>query len=78
MPSNQETIDDRKANLPLPDQPPTSSDWNSADARNVNVGAGGRQENLSHSGLGGDTLRDPATSSVGSTGREAKDDLGKE
>ena len=54
-------IEKTKANLPLPEQPPVASDWNSADARNVNVGAGGVQEDLSHSGLGGDTLRSPAT-----------------
>ena len=38
--SKEELIDERKANLPLPDQPPTESDWNSADIRNVNVGSG--------------------------------------
>lgn len=76
MPSNQQIIDERQANLPLPDQPPKASDWSSSDERNVNVGAGGRAEDLSHSGLGGDTLREPATSdTVGSTGRQAKDGL---
>lgn len=39
-PSKEEIIEERKSNLPLPDQPPTESDWNSADARNVNVGSG--------------------------------------
>ncbi|PSN66189.1 hypothetical protein BS50DRAFT_409562 [Corynespora cassiicola Philippines] len=76
MASKQQIIDERQANLPLPDQPPQASDFNSADARTVNVGAGGRQEDLSHSGLGGDTLREPATTdTVGSTGRQAKDGL---
>ncbi|KAF2643871.1 hypothetical protein P280DRAFT_466596 [Massarina eburnea CBS 473.64] len=76
MPSKAEIIDERKANLPLPDQPPVASDFNSADARTVNVGSGGQAGDLSHSGLGGDTLREPATTDVvGSTGREAKDGL---
>lgn len=38
--SKQEQIDRVKANLPLPDQPPKASDWQSMDARTVNVGAG--------------------------------------
>ncbi|KAF1962298.1 hypothetical protein CC80DRAFT_487795 [Byssothecium circinans] len=76
MPSDPSTIEDRKANLPLPEQPPTASDFNSADARTVNVGSGGRAEDLSHSGLGNETLREPATTdNVGSTGRQAKDGL---
>ncbi|KAF2654591.1 hypothetical protein K491DRAFT_705094 [Lophiostoma macrostomum CBS 122681] len=57
MPSIEKT----QANLPLPEQPPVASDWNSADARTVNVGAGGRSEDLTHDGLGSDTLRSPAT-----------------
>ncbi|KAF2185733.1 hypothetical protein K469DRAFT_631622 [Zopfia rhizophila CBS 207.26] len=90
MPSNQDIIEEHKSNLPLPEQPPVAPDWNSADERTVNVGAGGRQEDLSHSGLGSDTLREPATASSGvrtdgeawktnaavGGGREAKDDLG--
>ncbi|KAJ4305560.1 hypothetical protein N0V90_001091 [Kalmusia sp. IMI 367209] len=76
MASKQEIIDERKANLPLPDQPPTASDFNSADERTVNVGSGAQASDLSHSGLGGDTLRGPATiDDVGSTGRQAKDGL---
>lgn len=77
MTSKQDIIDERQANLPLPDQPPKASDWNSSDERTVNVGAGGRSEDLSHSGLGGDTLREPATADeVGTTGRQAKDNTG--
>jgi len=75
MPSKADIIDERKANLPLPDQPPVASDFNSADARTVNVGAGGVSEDLSHSGLGGSNLREPAVGDVGSTGRQAKDGL---
>lgn len=76
MPSKQEIIDERKANLPLPDHPGAASDFNSMDARTVNVGAGGKAEDISHSGLGSSTLREPATTdSVGAAGREGKDGL---
>jgi hypothetical protein len=36
MKANPDLVDERKANLPLPDQPPVASDFNSADARTVN------------------------------------------
>ncbi|KAF2251153.1 hypothetical protein BU26DRAFT_563098 [Trematosphaeria pertusa] len=76
MTSKADIIEERKANLPLPEQPPKASDWNSADERTVNVGAGGQETGLSHSGLGSENLREPATSDeVGSTGRQAKDGL---
>ena len=48
-------------NLPLPEDPPTASDWNSADVRTVNVGSGGVQSDISY-GSNGDSLRAPATS----------------
>lgn len=35
--SKAEIIDERKTNLPLPNDPPVASDWNSADERNVNI-----------------------------------------
>ncbi|KAF2262860.1 hypothetical protein CC78DRAFT_534501, partial [Lojkania enalia] len=90
MPSNQQIIEEHKSNLPLPDQPPASSDWNSADERTVNVGSGSRQDDFSASDVASESgLRGPATvdSSVrtdGETwktettagaGREAKDHL---
>jgi hypothetical protein len=67
-------IEERKANLPLPEQPPVASDWQSADERNVNVGSGGVSGDISHSGLGSDTLRNPATgdSSVRADGADLK------
>ncbi|KAF2014778.1 hypothetical protein BU24DRAFT_423677, partial [Aaosphaeria arxii CBS 175.79] len=65
MASKAQIIDERKANLELPEQPPVASDFNSADARTVNVGAGGQQENL---GLAG-------TAASSGAGREAKDNL---
>ena len=90
MTSKQEIIEERKANLPLPDQPPVASDFNSADASTVNVGSGRLQSDIS-AGKGSDTLRGPATAesdvrvsgeewktnTAGSAGgREGKDDLG--
>ncbi|KAL4779469.1 hypothetical protein BJX76DRAFT_340697 [Aspergillus varians] len=60
-------IDNTKANLPLPDQPPTASDWNSADQRTVNVGSGGIEGPIS--GDNDSALRGPATAS--SSVREA-------
>ncbi|KAF2865162.1 hypothetical protein BDV95DRAFT_587507 [Massariosphaeria phaeospora] len=66
MPSNAEKIEEAKSNLPLPEQPPAASDFNSADQSTVNVGSGG---------VSGETLRSPATGAVGSAGREGKDGL---
>lgn len=77
--SETEKIERVKANLPLPEQPPTASDWQSADERTVNVGSGrvptGDKESAS---LG---LREPATVSSDAPemhhiGREAHDNLG--
>ncbi|KAI7178875.1 hypothetical protein KC343_g16539 [Hortaea werneckii] len=53
-----EVIEERKGNLPLPEQPPTKSDFNSADASTVNVGSGGVSDTFSK---GNDALREPAT-----------------
>ncbi|KAH6625373.1 hypothetical protein C7974DRAFT_395985 [Boeremia exigua] len=60
MKANPATVDEVKANLPLPEQPPVASDFNSADARTVNVGSGGPAAD---------------SSAVGSAGREGKDGL---
>ncbi|KAF9739123.1 hypothetical protein PMIN06_002234 [Paraphaeosphaeria minitans] len=65
--SKADLIDERKANLPLPEDPPVASDFNSADARTVNVGSGGQASDISRSGFDGETLA--------STGRQAKDGL---
>lgn len=53
-----EIIAERQSNLPLPDAPPVASDWNSSDARKVDVGSGGVEGDVSY---GGD-IREPATS----------------
>ncbi|KAL3414512.1 hypothetical protein V8F44DRAFT_631552 [Aspergillus fumigatus] len=67
-------IEERKANLPLPDQPPVASDWQSADQRAVNVGSGGVQGSVS--GESNTALRDPAT--AGSSARMSGEELHKE
>ncbi|OAK95528.1 hypothetical protein IQ06DRAFT_258709 [Phaeosphaeriaceae sp. SRC1lsM3a] len=73
MKANPDLVDERKANLPLPDQPPVASDFNSADARTVNVGSGGQEASIS-SGTG--ALREPAVGGDASgAGRQAKDGL---
>ena len=38
--SKASLIAERQANLPLPEEPPVSSDWNSSDARTVNTKPG--------------------------------------
>jgi len=78
--SKADKIDEVKANLPLPDQPPVASDWQSADARNVNVGSGGVSNTGISTGDGQSTgLREPATQGSGvdmsGIGREGKDNL---
>ena len=79
MPASKQTIQERQSNLPLPEQPPVASDWNSADARTVNVGSGGVEADMSTSGRAGETLRSPATATdaaAAPVGRESKDALG--
>lgn len=76
MKADPKTVDEVKANLPLPEQPPVASDFNSADARTVDVGAGRQEGDISASGHGNETLREPATGDVGAAGREGKDGLG--
>lgn len=74
-----ELIEERKANLPLPEQPPVPSDFNSADARTVNVGSGGISSDISHGAGSESGLREPATGgddAAATVGREAKDNLG--
>jgi hypothetical protein len=83
--SKAERIDRVKGNLPLPEDPPVASDWNSADARNVNVGSGGVSSDVS-TGDGATTgLREPASQGSGvreeggadlsGVGRQGKDGL---
>jgi hypothetical protein len=69
---NQAAVNEAQSNLPLPEQPPVASDFNSSDARTVNVGSGGQEADIS-SGAG--ALREPAIGGEGAAGREAKDGL---
>ncbi|KUI58530.1 hypothetical protein VP1G_05825 [Cytospora mali] len=79
--SKADKIAKAQANLPLPEQPPVASDWQSADARNVNVGSGRDvQSDISTGDASTAGLRGPATKSSGETdmsgiGREGKDGL---
>jgi hypothetical protein len=89
--SKAERIDRVQANLPLPKDPPAAPDWNSADARNVNVGSGGVGSDVS-TGYGASSgLREPASkgsgvreeggadmSGVGKQGNDGLDDLPKD
>lgn len=72
MKANPSLVDERRSNLPLPDQPGAASDFNSADARTVNVGSGGQEASIS-SGTG--ALREPALGDASGAGRQAKDGL---
>lgn len=78
--SKADLIEERKSNLPLPDQPPVASDWNSADATKVNVGSGGTQSDISYGAGSESGLREPATGGVTGgvdtkVGREGHDNL---
>lgn len=72
MKGNPDIVDERKANLPLPEQPPVASDFNSADERTVNVGSGGQEDSISS---GSAALREPAIGDASGAAREAKDGL---
>ncbi len=94
MPEQQSKADliaERQANLPLPEEPPVASDWNSADARTVNVASGERQAEISTGDASSTGLREPATggssvrqedgvdmSGVGRQGKEGLDGLPKD
>ncbi|KAJ9156465.1 hypothetical protein NKR23_g872 [Pleurostoma richardsiae] len=77
--SKEDKINQAQSNLPLPEQPPVASDWQSADARNVNVGAGGVSSDISTGNASSTGLREPATVGSGadmsSIGRQGKDGL---
>ena len=71
--SKADIIAERQANLPLPEQPPTASDFNSSDARTVNVGSGGVSSDISYGG-GSSSMREPASgdSDVRASGEDWK------
>ncbi|KAF2716963.1 hypothetical protein K431DRAFT_349941 [Polychaeton citri CBS 116435] len=70
--SKAQIIEERKANLPLPEQPPVASDFNSADASTVNIGSDRTDGSLSHNS---EALREPATEGVGREAVESLDGL---
>nr|RBQ84668.1 hypothetical protein FVER53263_02785 [Fusarium verticillioides] len=59
--SKDQKIAETQANLPLPEQPPKASDWQSADARTVNVGAGKQEGPIGTDSAAQSGLREPAT-----------------
>ena len=74
--SKDQTIEERKANLPLPEQPPATSDWNSADASTVNVGSGRSEAeaNIGTNDASKAGLREPASKEaqdLSNVGRQA-------
>ncbi|OTB10693.1 hypothetical protein K445DRAFT_322816 [Daldinia sp. EC12] len=76
--SKADQVEEVRSNLPLPDQPPVASDWNSADARNVNVGSGGVQSDISTGAGSTSGLREPASKKdvdLSGVGRQGKDNL---
>ena len=61
--SKADKIAETQANLPLPEDPPVASDWNSADARTVNVGSGRTEGSIGSDSAAITGLREPATKS---------------
>lgn len=78
MPSSQE-VEQNRQNLPLPDQPPVASDWQSADATKVNVGTGAQASDVSTGAGATSGLREPASKNedvdLSGVGRQGKEDL---
>ncbi|KAH9906923.1 hypothetical protein F4778DRAFT_724005 [Xylariomycetidae sp. FL2044] len=77
--SKADKIEETKANLPLPEQPPVAPDWQSADARNVNVGSGRLESDISTGPGSTSGLREPASKGddvdLSKVGRQGKDNL---
>ncbi|KAJ2901868.1 Tubulin gamma chain [Zalerion maritima] len=71
-----------QANLPLPEQPPKPSDWQSADASKTGSGNGTISGNIGTNEYSSVGLREPAVadpnSDMSNVGREAKDNVGRE
>ncbi|KAI4763374.1 hypothetical protein E4T52_14876 [Aureobasidium sp. EXF-3400] len=65
-------IEERRSNLPKPEDPPVKSDFNSTDPSTVDVGSGRVSSGFSH---GNDALREPTTGD--STARSADATLGE-
>ncbi|EKD21378.1 hypothetical protein MBM_00491 [Drepanopeziza brunnea f. sp. 'multigermtubi' MB_m1] len=83
--SKQEIIDERVSNLPLPEDPPVKSDWNSA-SESINAKSDGKQAELSNSevsdtGLSGGPatlgsgVREEGCADLSKVGRQGKEGL---
>ncbi|KAI0812064.1 hypothetical protein GGR55DRAFT_640284 [Xylaria sp. FL0064] len=71
-------VEAARANLPLPEQPPVPSDWQSADSRTVNVGSGRVESDISTGDGSTAGLREPASKAdvdLSGIGRQGKDNL---
>jgi hypothetical protein len=78
--TKQEKIEKVKGNLPLPEDPPGTTDWQSADARITGVGSGSVSGDVSYGEGSTAGLREPATKSSASVdmsgiGRQGADGL---
>ncbi|ORY69018.1 uncharacterized protein BCR38DRAFT_425087 [Pseudomassariella vexata] len=77
--SKADKIEEVRSNLPLPEQPPVASDWQSADASKVNVGSGRDVTSDVSTGAGASSgLQEPASvkdADLSGVGRQGKDDL---
>ncbi|KAA8631602.1 hypothetical protein SMACR_07838 [Sordaria macrospora] len=76
--SKADKIEEVRKNLPLPEQPPVASDWQSADERNVNVSSGRFSGDVSNgpgvtSGLREPTSSDGANIDMSNIGKGEKD-----
>ncbi len=84
--SKAEKIERVKANLPLPEQPPVPSDWQSFDARTTGVGSGRFSSDVSTGDGTTAGLREPATrgseevdmSGIGRQGKEGLEGIPKD
>jgi hypothetical protein len=80
-------VEKAKSNLPLPEQPPVQSDWNSADTKTTAVSSGGVSAGDVSTGEGVTSgLREPATrdskevdmSGIGRQGKEGLEQAPKD
>lgn len=72
-------IEETKANLPLPADPPVKSDFNSSDPSTVNVGSGRTEGQPGTGDAATSGLKSPATKGdamdLSNVGRQGKDNL---
>jgi hypothetical protein len=79
MDQKTKKIESVRTKLPLPEDPPVPSDWNSADARTVNVGSGRVESDISYGDASTTGLREPASKKddvdMSGIGRQGHDNL---